>query len=182
VSEWSEVFSAQVENAKWLVDRESTRIDGFHQRSSYLLGFAGVILAILPTTLDPIESIEIGHLKLAAWCLVTAAALTLSIGALFALLTIAVRKSLEVPVKGMQRTYVEWSQQLNDPDSAQVLADMTNALMGRESTAEASAVLAIRAEGDVRALRLRISVWLTTAGILALGMLFLILVAGRIWK
>ena len=181
MSEWSEVFSIQVENARWLIDRESARIDGFHQRASYLLGFSGVILAILPTTLDPIGHVHNLHLRWVAWGLVSLAATALAVSAFFSLLTIAIRRSFNVGIKKMQLNWIEWSTSLEKPDTAQVLADIANALMGRDATAEKSAVLAIRAEGDVRAFRLRLSVWSSTLGIIALAALFIVLVASRIW-
>jgi hypothetical protein len=181
VDDWSEVFGAQVENGRWLLDRESARIDGLHQRASYLLGFTGVILAILPTTLDPIQGTHDLHLRWLAWALVSLAAVSLATGALFSLLTIAIRKTLNLGVKGMQETWVEWSNNLQTPDTAQVLANIANALMGRQSTAVDSPVLAIRADGDVRANRLRISVWSSTCGIIVLAILFIVLVASRIW-
>jgi hypothetical protein len=182
-NKWSEVFSIQVENARWLIDRETARIEGIHERASYLLGFTGVILAILPVALTPILDIRLLAVKWIAFVLVGLAAVFLSGGALLSLLAISVKKYSEVPVKGMQLSWVDWSSKLDgnsEADAAQVLADIANALMGRTPQADESAILAIRAQGDVRAQRLKISVWLATAGILALGALFLVLAGSRI--
>jgi hypothetical protein len=96
-------------------------------------------------------------------------------------LTITIRKSLSLGIKGMQQTWVDWSNHLKAPETAQVLANIANALMGREPTATDSPLLAIRADGDVRANRLRISVWCSTCGIVMLAALFIVLVGSRIW-
>jgi hypothetical protein len=178
---WSEIFSIQLENAKWLLDRESARIDGFHQRASYLLGFAGVILAILPMTLDPIGKIANEQARWCAWVLVSLSAVLLAVGALFSLLTLTVRKALNLGIKQLQQNWVEWTRELDNPNAAQVLADLTNAVMGRTSNAQDSALLAVRSEGDVRAIRLRISMWCSTCGVIALAGMFLVLVATTIW-
>jgi hypothetical protein len=180
MDEWAEVFSAQLENARWLIAREDGRIEGFHQRASYLLGFTGVILAIMPVLLDPIGSMTHGNPRLAAWSLALLAALSLGLGAIFSLITLSVKDHLGVPVKAIQKLWIDWSSESLVPQTSQVLADYANALLGRSPTAETSALLAIHAEGDVRGNQLRIATWSSTCGIVALGALFALLLAVRL--
>jgi len=178
---WSDVFSIQLENARWLIEQERGRIDGFHQRASYFLGFTGVILAILPSVINPVITTRGWFARDICWGLLIAAVLLLALGALYSVKAMGIRSVFEVPVKGMQTRWVEWSSDLPEsPDSAQVLADYANALFGRGETAKESALLALRAEGDYRATRLRNAVALTLAGISALGLLPIVLMTVRI--
>jgi len=178
---WSEAFSTHLENARWLIEQERGRIDGLHQRASYFLGFSGVILAILPTAIDPIHNSQNSILRNTCWALLIATVLLLALGALLSVMTMGIRHVLEVPAKGLQSRWVEWSNNLPEqPETAQILADYANALLGRETNAKESALLALRAEGDVRARHLRYAMWLTVSGMTTLGALLIGLTACRI--
>jgi len=180
MDEWAEVFSSQLHFAQWMIDRESSRVDMFHQRASYLLGFDGVILAILPVVLAPIASTNGGTVRDASWALALLAAVSFVLAVLAAVQTMNIRPVREVPLLAIQRRWVTWSTNLHMPDAAQVLADQANSLYGSESTTKDSALLAIRAEADVRARQLRIAFWSSAIGVTALGGLFITLMAARV--
>jgi hypothetical protein len=178
---WSEAFSIHLENARWFVEQEKGRIDGFHQRASYFLGFSGVVLAILPTIVDPVMNTKGWFLRDSCWTALVISVILLSLGALLSVSTMSIRSVLEVPVRGLQSRWVDWTSELpEEPDSAQILADYANALFGSRTDATESALLSLRAEGDVRARRLRFATWFTVLGITVLGLMLILLIAARI--
>ena len=78
-----EAFTVQ---ARWLLDWHNKRNDGFATRSVAILGFTGVILALLPRGLDPASGLHVTAgirwtliattvflLLTAAWCLLVVA-------------------------------------------------------------------------------------------------------------
>ena len=108
MDEWSDVFSAQVENARWSFIANPIESMVFIS-ALHIYWDHRCDLANLPTTLDPIQRTYNLHVRWLALALVSLAAASLATGALFSLLTIAIRKTLNVGVKGMQHTWVEWS-------------------------------------------------------------------------
>lgn len=180
MDEMIETLSLHLENARWLIDEERNRIDGFHQRASYFLGFTGVILAILPVIIDPITSTRNSGLRNAAWALAMTTVILLVGAVFFAVKTMAVRSVLEVPISDLQSRWISWSSALpNAPDRAQVLSDYVNSLFGREPIPTESALLSLRSESEDRARFLRQSVWLSLGGFVALGSLIIVLMASR---
>jgi len=63
-SPWTyEANQAFLEQARWLVEWYVRRTEVFERRSSHLLTFSGVVIVLLPATLDPISKINIVLLR-----------------------------------------------------------------------------------------------------------------------
>ena len=176
----SEALAVHAENARWLIDRASVRIDSFHQRAATLLGFTGVILAILPSVLDPIARTPGPCLRLSAWIVALVSAVALASGSAASLMVLLIRNQLDVGMDKIVQRWVDTTTGSFKMIPGQVLSDYANAYFGRAATERASVLLALKAQGDSKASWLRISMWLSAAGIVLLGALLAILVGGRI--
>ncbi|MFI5034997.1 MAG: hypothetical protein ACHQFZ_02190 [Acidimicrobiales bacterium] len=181
VETWADVFAIYLENARWLVEEARGRTDGLHQRASYILGFSGVVLAILPTFFNTVLSTRGWFIRDVCWILLVVVVILLSCGAVFAARVMFVHEVLEVPATELQSRWVEWTNKTDkEPFAAQALADYANALFGREANDQASPLLAIMADGDRRAHRLRASMWITVSGIATLALMLIALIIARI--
>jgi hypothetical protein len=175
----SDALAVHAENARWLIERETNRIESFHQRAATLLGFTGVILAILPSSLDPIQKVSNQTLKLADWAIALSSATTLAIGAASSLLVILVKKTGDLDYEALVTKWIETSSSPLRP--GQVQADYVNAYFGRKLTISDSTLLSLGSQGHSKAQALRLAMWSSTAGIVLLGALLATLLANRIW-
>jgi hypothetical protein len=179
-------FAVHAENARWLVDRETNAIESLHQRASTLLGFTGVILAILPSVLVPIQTTPGANIRLAAWGIALVGTLAFSLSAAASLGVLLVKSKVDVGIKGIVERWVAVT--ANGPVTAdegtalapaQVESDYVNAYFGREATSEKSALLSLRKQHQSKAKWLRRSQWTSVIGILLLGALLATLVGAR---
>ena len=161
---WSEVFAVYLDNVRWMIEETRGRIDGLHQRASYILASTGVILAILPTVIDPVRGTKGWFLRDLCWVSLVAVVVLLAAAAIYSALAMFVHEILEVPGRELQSQWIKWTDDVDQkPDSSQVIADYANALFGREPTLEASPLLSLMADADKRARLLRMSMWLAVA-------------------
>lgn len=174
-------FAVHAENARWLIDRQSSAIESLHQRAATLLGFSGVILAILPSVLGTIGSTSGHRLVLACWATCAVSAIALAFGAACSLTVILTRLQLDVGTAGIVNRWVNaTSKSPIEMKSVQVQADYVNAYFGRSTDPCQSALMALRDQSQTKAQWLRRSMWSSAVGIILLGALLAMLVAGRV--
>lgn len=177
---WTDVF-AFLENARWMVDESRTRIDGLHQRASYIMAFTGVILAILPTVIDPVTNTKGWFLRDICWALLIGVVTLLAASAFYSARVMFVHPVMEVPAKELQSQFVNWTNKVDKkPETAQIVANYANAIFGSGTVEKDSPLLSLIADAHKRALLLRSSMWLALAGLAALALMLLGLIGGRI--
>lgn len=118
------------DQARWLLEWHNKRNDGFATRSVALLGFTGVILALLPRGLDLNGGVQAtGGVR--ACLVVTAAFLLLTAG--FCLLVLAPQRTNAPSIKKFREQWRDYADGKNGPrPSAQITEEL---LHGRSAEA-----------------------------------------------
>lgn len=142
------------DQARWLLEWHNKRSDAFSARSVALLGFTGVILALLPRGLDLNLDATVGiHVSLIA------TAVLLLLTAFFCLLTLAPKKSDSASIEELRELWRDYADGKNGPRPQ---AQMTERLLhGRSMHASSPVDIAFR-EANSR------SLWFTWA-VVSLG-------------
>lgn len=125
----SQDIDAFSQQARWLLEWHNKRSDGFATRSVAILGFDGVILALLPRGLDPRGGIEV-TLGLKTTLILTAALLFMT--AAFCLLVLAPQRSNAPSISQIRQQWGDYADARQGPrPQAQVAESL---LHGRSAT------------------------------------------------
>jgi hypothetical protein len=132
-SPWSsEAAERYLDQSRWLADWQWRRGDAYERKASQVLGFAAIVLVLLPTLIKPVSAIvDIGARDRAQAVLVAATAL-LVVSIAFSLMSLRRR-----PVSGFDPAVVErqWSRyQREGRPAGHVSADFVEVLIAGSET------------------------------------------------
>ncbi len=153
-----------IEHARWLLEWHNKRSEALTTRAVGLLGFTGVILALLLQgagikTLDP---------TWVTWGIAVVTAGLIFASAIFALWCITTT-SVEMP--SVEELRAHWKTHMDNPVAGSGVPDMAEGLLNGSDLQGVSPVVAAKNEADTRAGRIKVAVILLLLGVAAVAVL-----------
>lgn len=159
-----------LEQARWLLEWHDRRAQGFHTRAGSLLGFSGVILALLLQAVTRLPHTTSGCAKAVTVGLVTLSVTLLLGTATLALWTLMPGAS-SVPEEAQLRRW--WLSYYRNPTPYNGGAQLAHSFLDQEKSTAQSAVAAAMSAADKRAIRFAWTVRFALAAIVSTGLLAL---------
>lgn len=141
-----------IEQARWLLEWHNKRSGAFTTRAVAVLGFDGVVLALL------LQGAGLDGLKASwwTWIFLVASMLGLLLTGLFALLTIAAKP---VAAPSVQQLRHWWGKHAAEPVAGIYGPQVAESLLNSGDITGVSAVSAAKEEADRRANRFAVCIW-----------------------
>jgi hypothetical protein len=163
-----------IDAARWLLEWHNRRSEAFTTRAVALLGFVGVVLALI---LQGADLKDVDGTAWTRWFLLLAV-VALLVAALFALLTIS-SKPVAVPSVAQLRHW--WGRHVQEPVKGSSGPLIAESLLNSSKITEVSAVSAAMEEADKRADRFQIAIWAMLVALVMLSALTLNILQ-HLWK
>ncbi|WP_412903689.1 hypothetical protein [Aeromicrobium sp. 179-A 4D2 NHS] len=157
----SEVF---IEQARWLLEWHNRRSEAFTTRAVALLGFVGVVLALL------LQGAGLDGVRASSWTwgFLAASLVALLLSGLFAVLTIA-PQPIAVPSVAQLRHW--WRRHAARPVKGDSAPQIAESFLNSKDLSEVSAVSAAKDDADRRANSFSVAIGTLVAAFLALSLL-----------
>lgn len=158
-------LEAFISHARWLVELHNKRSEQFGARAVALLGFTGVIVALLASGVDLGQKLQP---TFGLWAALLVALVALALSALFALLTITTRK---VVAPSAQQAHRDWTSYVSGDRRGHALSDIAESMLNSQQSEQTNPVLSAKAEADSRATMFRRSLWSQFVALVAVVLL-----------
>jgi hypothetical protein len=147
------------------------RADAFERKASTLLGFAGVILVLLPTLREPIAMAHGPRMRVALVALAVLAAILLALAAMAATMVLMPRPDT---APSLPQLSSEWAKYARHGQAHQTQEHLTGLFVDqliKRADPQSSPLETLRADAVKRAKWTKRATWLVLSGVLALAVL-----------
>jgi hypothetical protein len=163
------------EYGRWLLDWQWRRADAYERKASQLLAFVGVLLALLPASVDPIHHVSDDATRAACSGLAIAAAVLLGLAGCSATVCLARRRVAGPPLRAVQAAFRRHDTG-EGPSSAILVNRVSRAIYGAVEKPDESPIVAMQDDAKMRGRWFQRSAVLTCVAIGLLATLLPILV------
>jgi hypothetical protein len=147
------------------------RADAFERKASTLLGFAGVILVLLPTLREPIAMVHGPRMRIFLVALAVLAAALLALAAMAATTVLMPRPDAAPSLSQLQRQWMDYVQQGEAHLPPEHLTGLFVDQLIKRADTQSSPLETLRADAAKRAKWTKRATWLVLSGVLVLAVL-----------
>jgi hypothetical protein len=148
-----------------------SRADAFERKASTLLGFAGVILVLLPSLHEPIAMARGPRMRIALVALAVLAAILLALAVMAATMVLMPRPDAAPSLAQLTREWTTYAQQGLAHRTPEHLTGLFVDQLVKRADPQSSPLETLRADAAKRAKWVKRATWLVLSGVLALAVL-----------